>query len=114
MCAPGVGVAVAGGLTFALLNKLAGIPITVWSSVAVSPVSRIPHKQLKLFSNGSGTFTRIEMIQISASLLASDLACLGEKVRRADQAGVDSFHIDLMDGHYVFNLAFSPDYLAIL
>jgi ribulose-phosphate 3-epimerase len=54
------------------------------------------------------------MVQVSASLLAADLACLGEEVHRAEQAGVDSFHFDMMDGHYVPNLAFSPDHLAAL
>jgi ribulose-phosphate 3-epimerase len=54
------------------------------------------------------------MVHVSASLLAADLTCLGDEVRRAEQAGVDSFHFDLMDGHYVPNLAFSPDHLAAL
>ena len=54
------------------------------------------------------------MPQVSASLLAADPARLGEEVRRAAQAGVDSFHFDMMDGHYVPNLAFTPDALAAL
>lgn len=54
------------------------------------------------------------MIQISASLLAADYACLGEEMRRAEKAGVDSFHFDMMDGHYVPNLAFTPDHLRAL
>ena len=54
------------------------------------------------------------MIHISASLLAADYARLGEEVQRAAQAGVDSFHFDLMDGHYVPNLALAPDHLKAL
>ncbi len=54
------------------------------------------------------------MIHISASLLAADYARLGEEMRRAEKAGVDSFHFDLMDGHYVPNLALAPDHLRAL
>jgi ribulose-phosphate 3-epimerase len=54
------------------------------------------------------------MAHISASLLAADYARLGEEVRRAEQAGVDSFHFDMMDGHYVPNLALTPDHLKAL
>ncbi|WKZ35231.1 MAG: ribulose-phosphate 3-epimerase [Anaerolineales bacterium] len=55
-----------------------------------------------------------DLVHISASLLAADFACLGEEVRRAEQAGVDSFHFDMMDGHYVPNLAFAPAHLEAL
>lgn len=54
------------------------------------------------------------MIEISASLLAADYAHMAEDVRRADDAGVDSFHIDFMDGHYVPNLALTPQHLRAL
>ena len=54
------------------------------------------------------------MIQICASLLAADYARLGEEVNRAEKAGVDSFHFDMMDGHYVQNLALTPDHLKAL
>lgn len=54
------------------------------------------------------------MIHISASLLAADYACLGDEMRRAEKAGVDSFHFDMMDGHYVPNFALTPDHLKAL
>src|SRR5512133_2948016 len=54
------------------------------------------------------------MIHISASVLAADYARLGEEMQRAEKAGVDSFHFDLMDGHYVPNLAPAPDHLKAL
>lgn len=53
-------------------------------------------------------------MHISASLLAADFACLGQEVRRAEAAGIDSFHFDWMDGHYVPNIALSPQHLAAL
>jgi len=54
------------------------------------------------------------MIHICASLLAADYARLGEETQRAEKAGVDSFHFDMMDGHYVPNLALTPDHLKAL
>ncbi len=56
----------------------------------------------------------LKVIHISASLLAADYARLGEEVQRAEKAGVDSFHFDMMDGHYVPNLALTPDHLKVL
>lgn len=46
--------------------------------------------------------------QISASLLTADFARLGDEVRRAADAGVDSIHIDVMDGHFVENITIGP------
>lgn len=46
--------------------------------------------------------------QISASILNADFAALGSEVRRADAAGIDSIHLDVMDGHFVENLTMGP------
>ena len=46
--------------------------------------------------------------QISASLLNADFARLGDEVRRAVEGGVDSIHLDVMDGHFVENLTLGP------
>jgi ribulose-phosphate 3-epimerase len=46
--------------------------------------------------------------QISASLLNADFARLGDEVRRAVEGGVDSIHLDVMDGHFVENLTMGP------
>ena len=54
------------------------------------------------------------MVAISASLLAADFSRLGPDALRAERAGVDSFHFDLMDGHYVPNLALAPQHLHSL
>jgi ribulose-phosphate 3-epimerase len=46
--------------------------------------------------------------QISASLLNADHARLGDEVRRAVDGGVDSIHLDVMDGHFVESLSIGP------
>jgi ribulose-phosphate 3-epimerase len=45
---------------------------------------------------------------ISASLLNADHARLGDEVHRAVDGGVDSIHLDVMDGHFVENLTIGP------
>jgi ribulose-phosphate 3-epimerase len=47
-------------------------------------------------------------VQISASLLNADFAHLGDEVRRAVDGGVDSIHLDVMDGHFVDNITMGP------
>jgi ribulose-phosphate 3-epimerase len=45
---------------------------------------------------------------ISASVLNADFSRLGEEVRRAADGGVDSIHLDVMDGHFVGNISMGP------
>lgn len=46
--------------------------------------------------------------QISASILNADFGDLADEVRRAADGGVDSIHLDVMDGHFVDNLTMGP------
>ncbi len=48
-----------------------------------------------------------DKIMLTASMMCADYGHLEDEVRNLEAAGIDSFHIDIMDGRYVNNFAMS-------
>ena len=53
-------------------------------------------------------------VEVAASILTADFGNLYRVVRKLERAGIDRFHLDVMDGHFVPNITFGPDVVAAI
>lgn len=58
-------------------------------------------------------YTGLMNYQILPSLLAADFGSLATEILRVKNSGADSLHLDIMDAHFVPNLSFGPDIVAL-
>jgi ribulose-phosphate 3-epimerase len=52
--------------------------------------------------------------ELNASMMCANYGNLENEVKMLDEAGIDSFHIDIMDGRYVSNFAMSINDMAYI
>ncbi|HEU12864.1 MAG: ribulose-phosphate 3-epimerase [Thermoplasmata archaeon] len=53
-------------------------------------------------------------MKLAPSIVSADLTCLREIVKEIERYGIDFYHVDVMDGHFVPNMTVGPDFVKNL
>lgn len=53
-------------------------------------------------------------MKIGPSIVSADLTCLTDVVKELENCGIDFYHVDVMDGHFVPNITVGPDFVKNL
>ena len=53
-------------------------------------------------------------IELSASMMCADFSCLRDEVKSLEEAGIDIFHVDIMDGSFVDNVGMGYQDMAYI